>query len=92
MTDISTKTGMKWYNLNVGLKISINSGTALILFLASFFLLLGFVAKFPSVEKNFLIALGGLTGAFVGYLKKRDRNNVLDIEAKKIELSNGETK
>ena len=75
---------MKWHNLNIGLKVSINSGTALVLFLAAFFLFLVFVAKFPPVEKNFIAGLGGLTVAFERYLNKRNNNNKLDIEAKKI--------
>lgn len=86
IVDISEKTGAKWHNLNIGIKISINSGTALLLFLGAFFLFLGFVALFPPVEKNFLVGLGGLTGAFVGYLKKRDSNNKIDLQAEKLKL------
>ena len=83
MTDISEKTGLKWHNLNVGLKVSINSGMALILFLMAFFLLLICVNFFPPVEKNFVAAGALLVGAFGGYLKKRDSNNKIAAEAAK---------
>lgn len=68
---------MKWHNLNVGFKVSINSGAALVIYLAALFLFLGFVALFPPVEKNFIAGLGGLTVAFERYLNKRNNNNKL---------------
>lgn len=69
--------------MNISIRISINSGAALILFLVAFFLLLGFVAMFPPIEKNFVAALTGLVGAFSGYLIKRNSNNVLNLKAEK---------
>jgi hypothetical protein len=72
--------------INASFKISINSGAALIIFIAAFFLLLLCVALFPPVEKNFVAAGALLVGAFGGYLKKRDANNAKALELKKAEL------
>lgn len=85
---------MKWHNLNIGVKISINSGTALMLFVTSFFGLVVLVAFFPAVERQFVAALTGLAGAFGGYLVKRNSNNKLALDEKKAKLicENGETK
>jgi len=73
--------------MNITLKVSINSGMALILFLVAFFLLLLVVALFPPVEKNFVAAGALLVGAFGGYLKKRDANNAKALEAQKAGLT-----
>jgi hypothetical protein len=69
----------------VSLKISvdINSGAALCFFVVCFFALIACMALWPPVEKNFAFGAGILLGAFGGYLKKRDRDNVLDLEAAK---------
>lgn len=72
--------------MNITIKVSINSGAALLVFIASFFLLLVGVALFPPVEKNFVAAGALLVGAFGGYLKKRDANNKLDLQAEKLKL------
>lgn len=77
---------MKWHNLNIGVKISINSGTALILFLISFFGLVVLAAFFPAVERLFVPALTGLTGALGGYLVKRANNNKLASEETKAKI------
>lgn len=71
------------------LLISINSGTALILFVVSFFLLLVGVAISPAIERNFIGAGTILAGAFGGYLVKRNANNNLMLEADKAGLCNG---
>jgi hypothetical protein len=55
-------------NINATMKVSINSGAALILFLVAFFLLLGFTAMFPAVEKNFVAA--GMSGDNPSRLRK----------------------
>lgn len=73
-------------DINVKLNISVNSGAALFLFLAAFFGLVAFAASSDKIIQVFAIALTGLTVAFGGYLKKRDRNNVLDLEAEKLKL------
>jgi hypothetical protein len=74
-------------NINATMKVSINSGAALILFLVAFFLLLGFTAMFPAVEKNFVAALTGLAGALGGFLVKRNSNNKINLEAEKAGVS-----
>jgi hypothetical protein len=73
--------------MNLTVKVSINSGAALIIFIASFFILLLGVAFFPPVEKNFVAAGALLVGAFGGYLKKRDANNAKALEAEKLGLT-----
>lgn len=75
--------------MNITVKVSVNSGAALILFLLAFFLLLAGVAFFPPVEKNFIAAGTLLVGAFGGYLKKRSDNHVKDIEVQRLSLANG---
>jgi hypothetical protein len=69
--------------VNLKISVDINSGAALVFFVICFFAFLGLVAGFPPIEKNFLAGGGILVGAFGGYLKKRDRDNVLDLEAAK---------
>jgi phage-related minor tail protein len=67
--------------MNINIKVSINSGAALIIFIAAFFLLLLGVAFFPPVAANFVAAGALLVGAFGGYLKKRDSNNQIALKA-----------
>jgi hypothetical protein len=78
----------------LNLTVDVNSGSALLLFIGSFFFLLLFADFFPAVEKNFIPALTGLTGSFGGYLVKRSNNNRLTLEETKakMECENGETK
>jgi hypothetical protein len=73
------------------LTVDINSGSALLLFVLSFFLLLVFVSVSPAVEKEFIPALTGLTGAFGGFLYKRANNNknMLEETKAKLECTNG---
>jgi len=73
--------------MTLKINISINSGAALIIFIASFFILLAGVAFFAPIEKNFLAAGGLLVGAFGGYLKKRSDNNKIALEAGKANLA-----
>lgn len=72
--------------IQADIRISINSGAALVLFVLAFFGLLGLVALSPAVAGVYAVALGGLTLAFGGYLKKRDSNNKVALEAQKVEL------
>jgi hypothetical protein len=67
--------------MTLKINISINSGAALIIFIASFFILLAGVAFSAPIEKNFLAAGGLLVGAFGGYLKKRSDNNNIALKA-----------
>jgi hypothetical protein len=71
------------------LTADINSGSSLLLFIGSFFLLLLFSSMFPAVEKNFIPALTGLTGAFGGFLVKRNKNNTIALEETKAKLECG---
>lgn len=75
----------KWHNLNIGIKISINSGTALLLFLVAFFGLL-WMGHNQAVERMFPVAIAALVGAFSGYLLKQNADNKLDVEAAKGDL------
>jgi len=67
----------------LNLTADVNSGSALLLFIGSFFLLLLFSELFPAVEKNFIPALTGLTGSFGGFLVKRNANNKITLEESK---------
>jgi len=67
--------------MNLNLKVSINSGMALILFLVSLAALLVGVAFSSAIASVFLEAGGLLTVAFGGYLKKRDANNNISLKA-----------
>ena len=82
---------LKWRNLNLGFKISINSGAALIIFLLAYFLLLIGVAISSAVERQYIPALAGLASAFSGYLIKRNSNNKIsaNAELEKLKLDNG---
>jgi positive regulator of sigma E activity len=72
---------VKWHNLNVGFKVSINSGAALILYLVNFHLLTIEAAYSPAIERLYPVAIGALTGAFAGFLVKRAANNKLESTA-----------
>lgn len=65
------------------IRIGINSGAALILFLVSFFLMLWMAQHHEAIERLYPVALGGLLGAFSGYLIKRNQNNKIELEAGK---------
>ena len=67
----------------LNLTADVNSGSALLLFIGSFFLLLLFSELFPAVEKNFIPALTGLTGSLGGFLVKRNANNKITLEESK---------
>lgn len=75
---------MKWHNLNIGVKISINTGTGLLLWAAGFFGLVYLAAHYPAVERIFPVALAGWTGGFISFLLKRNSNNKIDLEAAKV--------
>ena len=77
--------------MNITLKVSINSGTALILFLVSFALLLLGVAFFPPIAANFVAAGTLLVGATGAFWAKRNANNKISLDAEKVGLTNGKT-
>jgi len=74
--------------INVELKISINSGAALLIFVTSFFAMLWMLQHHESVERVFPVALTGLTAAFSGYLYKRNSDNKLSLESEKLKFTN----
>ena len=78
--------------MNISVKISINSGTALFVYLGAFFGLVLLAAHNPAIERLFAVALGGLTGAFAGFLIKRNSNNRIDLEAAKLKVVPEEAK
>jgi hypothetical protein len=71
----------------LNLTVDVNSGSALLLFLGSFFLLLLGVAVSPAVERSFVPALTGLTGAVGGFFVKRSNNNRIALEETKLNAS-----
>lgn len=71
---------MTFKTKRLNLTADVNSGSALLLFIGSFFLLLLFSELFPAVEKNFIPALTGLTGSFGGFLVKRNANNSITLK------------
>jgi hypothetical protein len=68
---------VKWHNCNVDFKVSVNSGAALILYLINFHILTLESAYFTAIERIYPVAIGALTGAFAGFLVKRNANNRL---------------
>jgi len=77
--------------IDIGIKISINSGAALILFLVSFALLLLGVAFFPPIAENFVAAGTLLVGATGAFWAKRNANNKITLDAEKAGLTTGKT-
>jgi len=77
--------------INVEIKVSVNSGAALFLWVLSFFGVCFASKVVPAVATSLILTLAALTTGFGGYLKKRDRNNFLNNEAKKIEITKGKT-
>ena len=67
--------------MNIKLRSEINSGAALLLYTLSFFALTTEAAFFPAVERLYPVAIGALTGAFGGFLVKRNSNNKIRLEA-----------
>lgn len=78
---------LKWHNLNLGLRISINSGTALLIYIPSLYFFFHACKDSPPLAGLFPIASSALTVAFGGFLVKRDRNNKLRIESTKEALA-----
>jgi len=75
---------------SLNITVRINSGFALLLWIACFFALLWMSQHHPSIENEFPVAMTGLSAAFGGYLLKRHGNNKVDLEAEKLGLRNGE--
>jgi len=79
MAPVSVSSTMKWHNLNVGFKVSINSGAALLLYIPSLFALYFGACLDPVLVGLFPTASGFLTGAFSAFLVKRYKGGQLDI-------------
>jgi len=77
--------------INVELRVSINTGAGLLIWVASFFGLLWMAQHHESIERIFPVALTGLTGALITFVIKRNSNNKIDLEAKRLEFTNGKT-
>lgn len=73
---------LKWHNLCIGLRLSINTGVGLVFWAAGFFLLTHMASESPAVERLYPVALAGWMGGFVSFLLKRNANNKIDERLK----------
>lgn len=82
---------LHWRNFCLGVKISINSGAALLLFLGAFFLLFHLSVQSDRAANLFPVAIAALTGAFTGFLIKRhtDKRTGINAEVEKLKIGNG---
>ncbi len=89
-----TEPNLRWRSLCLGIKISLNSGAALLLYVASFFLLFHWAGLSDRGTSMYPVAIGALTGAFGGFLIKRhtDKTAGLSNEVEKLKIGNGGTK
>ena len=69
--------------MNIKFKIEVNSGSALVLFLLAFFALNFQAAAYPAIAELYPVSIGALTGAFAGFLIKRNSNNKISLEAER---------
>jgi positive regulator of sigma E activity len=65
------------------MRVNINSGAALLLYTFAYFGLNFMAAYYPAIAQLYITALGGLTGAFAGFLVKRNSNNKIELESQK---------
>ena len=79
---------MRWRNLCLGIKISLNSGAALLLYVGAFFLLYWWAGTSDRLATLYTVAIGALTGAFGGFLVKRhsDRKDGLRAEVDRLKI------
>lgn len=73
---------MKWYNLNIGFRVSINSGAALLLYLPALFILYFGATASPVLKDLFIPAITALTGAFTGFLVRRTASDKTETAVK----------
>jgi positive regulator of sigma E activity len=87
-----TEPNFRWHNLCIGIKISVNSGAALLLYVAAFFLLFHWAGLSNRAASLYPVAIGTLTGAFGGFLVKRhsDKRTGANIEIEKMKISGKE--
>ena len=81
---------MKWHNLNIGFRIAINSGPALLLWAGGFYQLVHMASHHANLLPYLILVLGAWTAGFGGYLVKRDRNKKYALDAAKAGVPNGE--
>ena len=74
---------MKWHNLNVGFRIAINSGVALLIYVPALYLFYVAAKDSPTLAGLFPTAGTLLTTAFGGFLVKRGHNNRIKLQAAK---------
>lgn len=74
---------MKWHNLNIGFRIAINSGVALLLYVPALYLFYKTADGSPTLTSLFPAASVALTAAFGGFLVKRGHNNKIKLAAAK---------
>ena len=72
--------------MNITLKLTINSGLALIIFIPCFFGLVLLAGANPAIASIFPVALTGLTGAFAGFLIKRHAGDKNLMERERMNL------
>ena len=77
--------------INVEIKVSVNSGAALFLWVLSFFGICFASKVVPAVAASLILTLAALTTGFGGYLKKRDSNNQIALKAEVAGLTKGKT-
>jgi hypothetical protein len=77
--------------MNAKFIVSINSGAALLIYIAGFFILTIMAGLMPAVERVYTVALTGWTGAVSFFWLKRNSNNKITLEADKAGLLNGNT-
>lgn len=76
--------------MNTKFIVSINSGAALLIYVAGFFVLTLMAGLMPAVERIYTVALTGWTGAVSFFWIKRNSNNKIILESEKAGL-NGTT-
>lgn len=69
--------------MTVNLEVKIDSGASLILYVLCYFGTIIAAAVFPDVMENITPLLTALTGAFGGYLLKKNSDNKLDVQVAK---------
>jgi len=77
---------LKWHNLNIGFRLSINTGVALVVWALGFFLLTHMAAHHDKVLQLYPVALTGWTGGFISFGFKRNANNKLRVATSKDDL------
>jgi len=78
--------------LNLDLRVSINSGLALLIYLVAFFGVLVMMKASEAVAANAVTIMTALTGAFASFLVKRNSGRKQEAEVEIVKLKNGNGK